>query len=784
MKAQSFEYQLRQTVPPAPDPEARLRAKRAALAEFRRVHLQEDVPGATARGGVRGFLGSLRFFRDDRGPAPAGWSLRNTVLSGVASACVAAIAVSMWWLIPPEERNVELNVPLRSEVQPIPESGQPAERRSEPEPTKGTASTVRGTEAARGTQSASDAEPATDAGPAPAPTDIPPVAAEGKTEARSATVPLPQSDPEKSTPPVARVEQPSPATQEPTAPPPAESSSSEPSGATTNFEEVIVTGARVRPGVMNSPSPIVVLQDRAAREAAAPESERNALDEVSVTDTKRSRLGRLFSRKVSASEAPAVVVPSEGRDKFEHFETNPVKQVSDDPVSTFSVDVDTASYSFVRRQLSQNMLPQVDAVRVEEMINYFDYAWPVAESREQPFRPTIAVSDSPWGEGKKLIHIGIKGYALPVRQQPDVNLVLLLDVSGSMNQPDKLPLAQASMALLLESLKPTDTVAIVVYAGAAGEVLAPTPVKEKETILQALSSLRAGGSTAGAAGIRLAYELAHKSFRKEGVNRILLATDGDFNVGITDRNELKGFVQREREKGVHLSVLGFGQGNYRDEMAQTLAQNGNGVAAYIDTLSEARKVLVQESTASLFTIARDVKLQVEFNPATVEEYRLVGYETRALNREDFNNDKVDAGDVGSGHTVTAIYEITPVGSKAKLIDEPRYAQAERTAAARRGKADEYGFLKIRYKLPNGVRSRLLQQPILVDADVPAALRRDVDFSTAVAGFGQLLRGGQYTGALSFEDVIQRAQGAIGEDTYGYRTEFVQLVRKAQEARSR
>jgi Ca-activated chloride channel family protein len=460
-----------------------------------------------------------------------------------------------------------------------------------------------------------------------------------------------------------------------------------------------------------------------------------------------------------------------------------VKRTADDPVSTFSVDVDTASYSFVRRQLNEERLPQVDAVRVEEMINYFDYAWPVAESREQPFRPTVTVSDSPWGDGKKLIHIGIKGYALPVRQQPDVNLVLLLDVSGSMDEPDKLPLAQASMALLLDSLKPTDTVAIVVYAGAAGQVLAPTPVKEKETILRALNSLRPGGSTAGAAGIRLAYELAGKSFRKDGVNRILLATDGDFNVGITDQNELKGFVQREREKGVYLSVLGFGEGNYRDETAQTLAQNGNGVAAYIDTLSEARKVLVQESTASLFTIARDVKLQVEFNPATVAEYRLVGYETRALNREDFNNDKVDAGDVGSGHTVTAIYEITPVGSAAKLIDERRYdAPAGRASADRRGKATEYGFLKIRYKLPNGEQSRLLEQPILVDAGVPAALRQDVDFSTAVAGFAQLLRGGQYAGSLSFEDVIRRAQGAVGEDPYGYRAEFVQLVRKAQQAR--
>jgi Ca-activated chloride channel family protein len=422
-------------------------------------------------------------------------------------------------------------------------------------------------------------------------------------------------------------------------------------------------------------------------------------------------------------------------------------------------------------------------VRVEEMINYFDYAWPAAESRDEPFKPTVAVTDSPWGEGKKLIHIGIKGYELPVQQQPDVNLVLLLDVSGSMDSPDKLPLAQRSMALLLDSLKPSDTVGIVVYAGAAGLVLQPTPVSDKQTILDALNSLRPGGSTAGAEGIRLAYELAEKSFRKNGVNRILLATDGDFNVGITDQNELKGYVEREREKGVFLSVLGFGQGNYRDEMAQTLAQNGNGVAAYIDTLSEAKKVLVQESTAALFTIAKDVKLQIEFNPKTVEEYRLVGYETRALNREDFNNDKVDAGDVGSGHAVTAIYEITPVGSKSSLFDKRRYADENDNVTARRQeKASEYGFLKIRYKLPKAFSSRLIEQPILMNAGVPANLERDVTFSTAVAGFAQLMRNGKYTGALKFDDVIDAAERGLGNDRFGYRAEFIDLVRKAKKAR--
>jgi Ca-activated chloride channel family protein len=326
-------------------------------------------------------------------------------------------------------------------------------------------------------------------------------------------------------------------------------------------------------------------------------------------------------------------------------------------------------------------------------------------------------------------------------------------------------------------------VAIVVYAGAAGTVLSPTPIGEKEKVLAALESLEPGGSTAGAEGIELAYQLAEQSFRKEGVNRILLCTDGDFNVGIDNTNELKGFVERKREKGIFLSVLGFGQGNYRDELAQALAQNGNGVAAYIDTLSEAQKVLVQEAGASLFTIAKDVKLQVEFNPATVAEYRLVGYETRALKREDFNNDAVDAGDVGSGHSVTAIYEITPVGVDARMVEPGRYAKPAEKPATVAAKDGEYGFLKIRYKLPRERNSQLIEQPIRIGADDPAGtLARDVQFSTAVAGFAQLLRGGQYTGTLSYEDVIRQALAARGDDPFGYRNEFVQLVRRAQAAR--
>jgi Ca-activated chloride channel family protein len=429
----------------------------------------------------------------------------------------------------------------------------------------------------------------------------------------------------------------------------------------------------------------------------------------------------------------------------------------------------------------------MDAVRVEEMINYFDYAWPTSDSRDEPFKPTITVSDSPWAEGKKLLHIGIKGYEIDAAGKPRSNLVFLLDVSGSMNSPDKLPLVKQSMALLLTSLNPDDTVAIAVYAGAAGTVLEPTPVKDKRKILAALDRLEAGGSTAGAEGIRLAYQLAEAHFDKRAINRVILATDGDFNVGITNPEELQDFVERRRDQGIFLSVLGFGQGNYHDRMMQTLAQNGNGVAAYIDTLSEAQKVLVDEATSTLFPIAKDVKIQVEFNPNTVAEYRLIGYETRRLNREDFNNDAVDAGDIGAGHTVTALYEITPVGSKARLIDENRYADKAETSADSKLN-EEYAFLKIRYKLPAENESRLITQPIGRQHDLSTAggkpagwIRRETGFAAAVAGFGQLLKGGRYTGAFDYDDVIELAQQNKGDDRYGYRAEFIQLVRKAKSA---
>lgn len=494
-----------------------------------------------------------------------------------------------------------------------------------------------------------------------------------------------------------------------------------------------------------------------------------------------ARLGMKEEKKGDLDVMPQPHYKDVGRDKFEEFEQNPVKLVSEEPVSTFSVDVDTAAYSFVRRMLNSGVLPQGDAVRAEELINYFDYDYPLPRSQAEPFQATVAVSDAPWAEGRKLMHIGIKGFDIDPAKQPRSNLVFLLDVSGSMNSPDKLPLVKQSMELLLTTLNPEDTVAIAVYAGAAGKVLEPTPVKEKQKILDAMHQLQAGGSTAGAQGIRLAYELAESSFDKDAVNRVILATDGDFNVGITNQRELQSFIERKREEGIFLSVLGFGQGNYQDALMQILAQNGNGVAAYIDTLSEAQKVLVDQATSTLFPIAKDVKIQVEFNPATVAEYRLIGYETRHLNREDFNNDAVDAGDIGAGHTVTAIYEFTPVGSAARQIEDSRYARKEQPES---GKDREYAFLKIRYKLPEEDTSKLITQPITRDSTIELGgkgIGQEAGFASAVSGFAQLLKGGKYTGDYGYDDVIELAQQTRGADPFGYRTEFVQLVRKAKTA---
>ena len=494
----------------------------------------------------------------------------------------------------------------------------------------------------------------------------------------------------------------------------------------------------------------------------------------------------LAAPKMMAPTAGFIAQPMPGdinRDNYEDVEINGVKVVAKEPVSTFSIDVDTASYTNVRRMLNAGHLPPKDAVRIEEMINYFDYEYALPKSKETPFETTVKVVPSPWSEGRQLMHVAVQGYDIKKDVRPPLNLTLLVDVSGSMAGPDRLPLAIKSLKMLIDELGAQDKVSIVVYAGAAGAVLEPTSGADKGKILAALDRLSAGGSTAGGEGLRLAYSLAKQNFNKEGVNRVILLSDGDFNVGISNPEQLEDFVSRERESGVYLSILGFGGGNYNDLMMQKLAQSGNGMAAYIDNLNEGRKVLNDDLSGSMFSIANDVKIQVEFNPAKVTEYRLIGYETRILNQEDFNNDKVDAGEIGAGTSVTAIYEITPVGSKATLVDPSRYQPAPTPVA---GATSELAFLKVRYKLPGEDTSKLITRPV-TSADQISDIARAPEstrFATAVAAYGSMLSGDPYvTKTFTWDSVIALANGAKGEDAFGYRAEFIQLARAAKTAAS-
>ncbi|RWD80260.1 VWA domain-containing protein [Mesorhizobium sp.] len=477
--------------------------------------------------------------------------------------------------------------------------------------------------------------------------------------------------------------------------------------------------------------------------------------------------------------ADQMPLPEQNRDRVEDFKSNPVRAALEDPVSTFSIDVDTASYSFVRRSLREGIVPRAGTVRVEEMINYFPYDWKGPDSASTPFNSTVSVMPTPWNEHTRLMHVAIKGFDAKPAEQPKANLVFLIDVSGSMNEQDKLPLLQSAFRLLVNRLRPDDTVSIVTYAGDAGTVLEPTKVSQKDKILNAIDTLTPGGSTAGEAGIKEAYRLAQKSFVNDGINRVMLATDGDFNVGQTDDDDLKRLIEKERKIGVFLSVFGFGRGNLNDQMMQTIAQNGNGTAAYIDTLAEAEKVLVEDASSTLFTIAKDVKIQVEFNPNRVSEYRLIGYETRALNREDFNNDRVDAGEIGSGHSVTAIYEITPQRSGGEQIDPLRYGQASVNNGGV-ANADEYAFVKIRYKLPNEDASKLITTPVTSANEVADFDQASTDqrFSIAVAAFGQKLRDEDATAKFGYDKIMEIATAARGADPFGYRSEFLSLVRLA------
>ena len=467
------------------------------------------------------------------------------------------------------------------------------------------------------------------------------------------------------------------------------------------------------------------------------------------------------------------VAPS--ADRFADTVPGGWKAVTDEPVSTFSADVDTASYAFARRLLREGRLPPVAAVRVEEMVNYFPYDYPAPASADQPFAATVTVAPSPWTDGARLVHVGVRGYDVTRDRRPPARLTFLVDTSGSMASQDRLPLVKQALMRLGDGLRADDRVAIVTYAGDARVALDPTPGDDIARIEAAIQSLGAAGGTHGAAGIRTAYALAQGMFARDAVNRVILATDGDFNLGLTNPRELERMIADKRRTGVYLTVLGVGSGNLNDALMQRLAQAGNGQAAYLDSLLEARKVWVEELGSTMFPIADDVKLQVEFNPATVAAYRLVGYETRALARHDFNDDRVDAGDIGGGHTVTVIYEVLPVGVPGAKLDPLRYAREAPPAA----KADELAFLRIRYKLPGGAESRLIERPIRVAEALPRldAAPTEIRFAVAVAGFAQLLRG-ESVGRLGFAEVAAAADDARGRDPFGWRAEFVQLARMA------
>ncbi len=462
--------------------------------------------------------------------------------------------------------------------------------------------------------------------------------------------------------------------------------------------------------------------------------------------------------------------PEANTESFANEEPHALKITSEEPVSTFSIDVDTASYAIVRSSLTQGYLPQPGAVRAEEMINYFPYDY-TPPMDDLPFASTVTVTPTPWNDGTQLVHIAIQGDMPAIDDRPPLNLVFLIDTSGSMNNPDKLPLLVQSFRLMLSELRPEDSVAIITYAGSAGQVLAPTPASERATILNALTNLRAGGSTAGQAGLQQAYQVAEGMTEDGEISRVILATDGDFNVGLSSPEALKTYIADKRESGTYLSVLGFGRGNLDDATMQALAQNGNGTASYIDTLQEAQKVLVDQMSGALFPIANDVKIQVEFNPTEIAEYRLIGYETRSLRREDFNNDTVDAGEIGAGHSVTAIYEVTPVGSDAVLNDPLRYG-AETTAP----NSDELGFLRLRYKNPGEDTSNLIETPITATTTTAST---DVNFAVSIAGFAQLLQGTDYLGSWDYDQAIALANANKGEDNFGYRAQAVTLMRLAQ-----
>ena len=529
------------------------------------------------------------------------------------------------------------------------------------------------------------------------------------------------------------------------------------------------------------PAPGLVSEDSVeavAANAAAGQAAKQSLAEQQRANLQARRAPATVGALAMAPPPapPAVGYPAMPQANTEHyaaFEDSTLHLAAEQPVSTFSIDVDTGSYSNVRRMLMAGQRPPADAVRAEEMINYFDYGYAAPTARDQPFRVTTELAPAPWNRAHRLLQVGIQGYRVPTASIPASNLVLLIDTSGSMQDADKLPLLKRSFAELVARLRAQDRVSIVVYAGSAGLVLAPTPGDRKDLILAALDRLEAGGSTNGGEGLQLAYAQARAAFIRNGVNRVLLATDGDFNVGTFDQRALETMVADQRKTGVALTTLGFGTGNYNDAMAERLADLGNGNHAYVDSIEEARKVLGEEMSSTMLTIAEDVKIQVEFNPAVVAEYRLIGYENRALRREDFNNDRVDAGEIGAGHDVTALYEITLVGAGGASVDPLRYGKPAATGA----RSDELAWLRLRYKRPGESSSQLTQAPIKL-AQAQGQASPALRWAAAVAAYADLLRGGRHLDGFGWAQVRHLAEGARGSDPHGERAQFLDLVDRA------
>lgn len=493
-------------------------------------------------------------------------------------------------------------------------------------------------------------------------------------------------------------------------------------------------------------------------------------------NTSHANTNALIHRSITPQVASKEIARLEqNTEKYQKNTPNPIQQVSQNPVSTFSIDVDTGSYSNIRRYLNDGRLPPVHAVRLEEVLNYFNYQYPQPKDNK-PFAVHIHTFDSPWKSQAKLIKVAIQAKDIQTKQLPPANLVFLVDVSGSMDNEDKLPLVKKTLRILTEQLRPEDKVTIITYASGEKLELEPTSGKEKDKILAVINRLQAQGATSGERAIQMAYQQAEKAFVKDGINRILLATDGDFNVGITDFDTLKGMVAEKRKSGISLTTLGFGQGNYNEQLMEQLADAGDGNYSYIDNEKEAKKVLQRQLSSTLATVAQDVKIQVEFNPNTVKEYRLIGYENRALKQEDFNNDKVDAGDIGAGHQVTAFYEIIPTGVQGWL-DESRYQTKNSTAND--AKNNEFGLFKLRYKLPNQSNSQLIETPILKSSKAFNQADQDTQFAVATIAYAEQLRGGEYNANMTWNDILKLAQDNIGKDEHGLRTEFVELVKIAK-----